>query len=152
MKEQEFNKIIRHVNAVLKASFFVIILLLGLIIYFLTDVFEPFKEKASTPPIVEKSENEIINGIHVETGLIDGKGLSLVIQNCTPCHSSKLITQNRMSIDGWKTTIRWMQDTQKLWDLGVNEEAILTYLATNYAPQKKGRRAVLTNIEWYELD
>jgi len=48
--------------------------------------------------------------------------------------------------------IRWMQQTQNLWDLGEDEEAIVTYLATYYAPEQKGRREVLTNIEWYNLE
>lgn len=96
-------------------------------------------------PIVE-------NGIHTKTGLIDDKGLSLIIANCTSCHSSKLITQNKMSRDRWLATIRWMQETQNLWQLGENEDAILDYLATNYAPEASGRRKNLSAIEWYELD
>lgn len=52
-----------------------------------------------------------------------------------------------MTKEGWVATIRWMQETQNLWDLGNQEEAIVNYLATNYASQKKGRRKVLTDIE-----
>ena len=48
--------------------------------------------------------------------------------------------------------IRWMQAEQKLWDLGENEDKILDYLAKNYAPENKGRRPILTDIDWYELD
>ena len=44
-----------------------------------------------------------------------------------------------------------MQETQNLWDLGGNQEIIVKYLTTNY-PYKKGRRAILSNIEWYELE
>ena len=45
-----------------------------------------------------------------------------------------------------------MQETQNLWDLGKNEDIIVKYLATYYAPEKKGRRQNLTNIEWYVLE
>ncbi len=98
------------------------------------------------------SEFEIENGVHVQTGLLDGEGLEQVVINCTSCHSSKLITQNRMTKAGWTATIKWMQETQNLWDLGGNEDLIVNYLAKYYAPEEKGRRAQLTNIEWYELD
>ena len=45
-----------------------------------------------------------------------------------------------------------MQETQNLWDLGENEDLITSYLAKNYGPEEKGRRHVLTNIEWYDLE
>ncbi len=96
---------------------------------------------------------KVEDGIHVATGLIDDEGLMTVIGSCTPCHSAKLITQNRATREGWLSMIRWMQATQNLWDLGErNEEIILDYLARNYAPEEKGRRAPLTDIEWYQLD
>ncbi len=95
--------------------------------------------------------DKIENGIHLRTGFAEGSGLQLVINNCTTCHSAKLVTQNRMSKERWKATIRWMQKTQNLWDLGANEEAIVNYLATYYAPTEKGRRQNLANIEWYNL-
>ncbi len=102
--------------------------------------------------VAEVDDNLIENGIHVKTGLKDGESLMLVVQNCTACHSAKIITQNRADREGWKNIIKWMQETQNLWQLGDNEEKIIDYLVTNYPPQKKGRRAVLTNIDWYELD
>ena len=97
------------------------------------------------------SEIEIKDGIHTETGFIAANGLEAVINNCTNCHSAKLVTQNRMTREGWLTTIRWMQKTQNLWDLGDQESIILDYLAKNYAPENKGRRQNLTVEEWYEL-
>lgn len=96
--------------------------------------------------------DKIENGIHLRTGFVEGDGLQLVINNCTSCHSAKLVTQNRMSKEKWLATIRWMQKTQNLWDLGANEEAIVNYLATYYAPSKSGRRKNLEEIEWYELE
>lgn len=97
------------------------------------------------------SENEIVDGIHLATGLKEAVGLNQVITNCTTCHSSKLIVQNRMGKEQWNATIRWMQETQGLWDLGKNQEVIVEYLTTNYPPIDKGRRAALTEIEWYNL-
>ena len=96
--------------------------------------------------------DKIENGIHIRTGFAEGDGLQLVINNCTSCHSAKLVTQNRMTKEKWLATIRWMQKTQNLWDLEANEEAIVNYLATYYAPFKSGRRKNLEEIEWYELE
>ena len=96
--------------------------------------------------------DKIENGIHVRTGFIDAPGMMVTVQNCTNCHSAKLVMQNRMNEERWKSTIKWMQETQNLWDLGENEAVIINYLVTNYPPKKVGRRAVLTDIEWYQLE
>ncbi len=95
---------------------------------------------------------EIVDGIHEPTGLLDGPGMDLVIRHCTGCHSAKLITQNRATARGWEGTIHWMQETQGLWDLGENEDEIINYLATFYAPEDVGRRKNLEVTEWYELN
>ncbi len=101
---------------------------------------------------VEEDMPEFGNGIHLATGLIEDDNVRLIIGNCTSCHSAKMVTQNRATRDGWKAMIKWMQETQGLWDLGDNEPLILDYLAKHYAPNKQGRRAPLTNIAWYELE
>tara|TARA_Y100000034_G_scaffold7140_1_gene7902 strand:- start:18524 stop:18991 length:468 start_codon:yes stop_codon:yes gene_type:complete len=101
---------------------------------------------------VVEDEDRIENGIHLRTGLKDGEGLMTVVNNCTNCHSAKLVTQNRMTAERWNTTIKWMQETQSLWELGEDQKIIVDYLVKNYPPQKKGRRLALTNIEWYELE
>lgn len=86
------------------------------------------------------------------TGLIVSDGLDLVTAHCTGCHSSKLITQFHTDRKGWLEKIRWMQQKQKLWDLGEAEPKILDYLAKNYPPTEKvNRRAALKNIDWYKL-
>ena len=86
------------------------------------------------------------------TGLVVSEGLNLVIANCTACHSSKLITQFHTDRQGWLEKIRWMQQKQKLWDLGEAEPKILDYLAKNYPPTEKvNKRANLKNISWYKL-
>ncbi len=95
---------------------------------------------------------EIVDGIHLPTGFVADEGLALVVANCTTCHSAQLVTQNRATREGWLGMIRWMQATQNLWDLGDNEEMIITYLSRNYAPEDVGRRQNLGEIEWYRLE
>ena len=75
-----------------------------------------------------------------------------VVNNCTNCHSAKLVTQNRMNAERWNATIKWMQETQNLWELGANQEIIVNYLVANYPAIAKGRRMSLKDIDWYELE
>jgi hypothetical protein len=116
--------------------------------------FPPDSGASGLSESIEKPEvysEEIQDGFHVETGFIAGEGLQLVIANCTNCHSAKLVTQNRFTKEGWTNVIRWMQETQGLWDLGANEEAIVAYLSTHYAPEARGRRKPL-EVDWYDLE
>lgn len=133
-----------------------VVVLIGLVAYLIIDARKPKPEVQATEQIVEEFNKEewdkIENGIHVRTGLIDAEGLMVVVSNCTSCHSAKLLTQNRMNAARWNETIKWMQETQGLWDLGGNQEIIVNYLVTNYPLKKKGRRLKLENIEWYELE
>lgn len=86
------------------------------------------------------------------TGLVVSEHLNLVIANCTGCHSSKLITQFHTDRQGWLEKIRWMQQKQKLWELGEAEPKILDYLSKNYPPvENVNRRANLKKIDWYKL-
>ncbi len=124
------------------------------VLYLLSNpnIFEKSKPEAEYVAVVEEDDfDKIENGIHVRTGLVEAEGLMAVVNNCTNCHSAKLVTQNRMNKERWVSTIRWMQETQNLWDLGNNEDIIVDYLVTNYPPSNKGRREVLKDIEWYEL-
>ncbi|EON74923.1 hypothetical protein ADIS_4617 [Lunatimonas lonarensis] len=135
------------------------VLLLIFVGYYVFDavVNEPNDFVAADAPIpLDQIENRVENGVHVATGLLEGDGLNLVIANCTACHSAQLITQNRADREGWKKMIVWMQRTQNLWDMGNQEEVILTYLATHYGPEDPQssagfRRAPLKDIDWYEL-
>ncbi len=78
------------------------------------------------------------------TGLKMAENWELVRANCTPCHSAKLVTQQRGSASQWLTMIRWMQEKQNLWQFDpVTEEKIIAYLADNYAPSAARRRAAL---------
>lgn len=152
----------RHSKNMMQSVYRALIpVVLGGVLLFLVFVLQQRQEKdeyTDVFPAEETTENatqdidQIVDGIHVRTGFVDGEGLMTVVANCTACHSASLVTQNRMSREGWESLIRWMQETQNLWDLGANETVILDYLAANYAPKKKGRRQRLTNIEWYELD
>ena len=156
MSEKEYLSKILRLAYRLTLLTLALVVFMGFIIVYST--YDPqFTAFRSKPEIVEQTaivddENKIENGIHVRTGLVDAEGLMTVVNNCTNCHSAKLIMQNRMSAERWNATIRWMQETQNLWDLGTNQEVIVNYLVTNYPPKKKGRRENLANIEWYELE
>ena len=143
-----FGKTIERILNLLVAVVFSGLALLGLVLYF---EFNQEPEPVSKKENVEALDLTIEDGIHTDTGLLAGDGLELVIKNCTNCHSSKLIIQNRATRDGWKNMIHWMQETQGLWPLRENEKPILDYLTKNYAPVKKGRRQNLTSVEWYEI-
>ncbi len=141
--------ILNHVDGVVRIIklVFAVVLLSPFIFYLLTKVdFEHSEE------VVEVVETPLIeNGIDLASGLIVDDNYELVNGTCSACHSIDLVTQNRATREGWKDLIVWMQQTQKLWDLGDNEALILDYLEKNYAPKQQGRRAPLKDIEWYEL-
>ena len=98
--------------------------------------------------------DKVENGIHVASGLVYVDNFDIIRANCTACHSGKLVAQNRATREGWQQMIRWMQETQGLWDLGKNEPIILDYLAKYYAPEEVGRRANIdmAEVEWYILE
>lgn len=111
-------------------------------------------QRTSTSIAADDDWDKIENGVHLQTGLIYDTHFALVRAHCTACHSGKLVAQNRATREGWQQMIRWMQETQGLWDLGVNEPKILDYLAKNYAPKEVGRRTNIdmAAVEWYILD
>ncbi|MGB5353733.1 MAG: hypothetical protein WBN32_09000 [Woeseia sp.] len=76
------------------------------------------------------------------TGLIKAEGWEQVRIHCGGCHSHKLVTGQRADAQTWLAIIRWMQATQNLWQFEpATEQAIVTYLATNYPPRENQRRA-----------
>lgn len=97
-------------------------------------------------------DDKVVDGIHLATGMPYDERFPIVKATCTACHSSKLVTQNRATREGWKQMIDWMQETQGLWELGGNEPIILDYLAEYYAPKEIGRRAGLEDVEYYILE
>ena len=154
-KEEGFRKQVNKVYRLMVLLFSLFLITGGLLVYYTIDPsFFNFQSRSDTIVSipVEEDEDRIENGIHIRTGLIEAEGLMTVVNNCTNCHSSKIVIQNRMNTERWNATIKWMQETQNLWDLGKNQEVIVNYLATNYPPKDKGRREVLTNIDWYELE
>jgi len=152
------DQILKLVNRLVYLFFF--ILLLPVFYFYGPLLFEKDEATVNDIELVESTENSESENteltlkkgtIDPENGLIVDDNYKLVEQNCSACHSLKLVTQNRATEEGWKEIIVWMQETQKLWDLGENEPKIITYLGKNYAPNKKGRRLNLKDIEWYEL-
>ena len=69
-------------------------------------------------------------------GLPPGKGLELVLKNCTACHSIDIIRENHMSREAWDKTITWMQEKQGLWKLGKDRKIILDYLSKAQGEEK----------------
>ncbi|KEA64777.1 putative periplasmic protein [Marinobacterium lacunae] len=79
-----------------------------------------------------------------DTGFVIAPGWETVKNNCTACHSSKLVTQNAGSRNRWQYVIRWMQETQGLWQFPAEtEKTILDYLTEHYGPKEGARRPPL---------
>ena len=157
-KQDKFRQQVKSFYSVLVISF-ALVLLIGVvgITYMMDPSAFSFKGDPPNSEVIgttgeDDDWDKIENGIHLRTGFKDGEGLMTVVNNCTNCHSAQLVIQNRMNEERWIETIRWMQKTQNLWDLGPNEKIIVNYLVTNYPPKSKGRREALTNIEWYPLE
>ncbi|MBT8320990.1 MAG: monoheme cytochrome C [Eudoraea sp.] len=151
-----FQKQVKAIYRLMLGLFGIFGLMVATVLYLMADPDLSFflgKEDTAYVAVVEEDDyDKIENGIHVRTGLVDAEGLMTVVNNCTNCHSAQLVIQNRMNEERWIATIRWMQETQNLWDLGKNEEIIVDYLVTNYPLKKKGRREILSNVEWYVLE
>ncbi len=76
--------------------------------------------------------------------LADADGWQLVYAHCSACHSLQLVVAQRGDRGTWLRLIRWMQETQNLWEIDPDtESAILDYLAENYPPAARYRRAPL---------
>ncbi len=66
----------------------------------------------------------------------------LIRNNCSACHSTRLITQQSGDAEQWLGLIRWMQEEQNLWQFDADtEDRIISYLAENYPPRAQQRRA-----------
>lgn len=75
------------------------------------------------------------------TGLKVAPGWQSVRAHCGGCHSHALVTGQRADRDTWLEIIRWMQQTQNLWQFSPElEDEILDYLADNYSPRPSTRR------------
>ena len=127
------------------------LILFGLIILFVGYLVSNADNEPEEMIIEPLEETKIDEKLH-PSGLIEAEGVTQVVNNCTQCHSTAIISQNRLNEEGWRQLIIWMQETQNLWDLGDNEQIIIDYLVANYPPLQKGRRANLADVEWYELN
>lgn len=84
----------------------------------------------------------VADEIDPATGLVKAPGSELVRIHCGGCHSLKLVTGQRADRQTWLAIIRWMQETQNLWQFDPQTEAgILDYLSSAYPPQPNRRRA-----------
>lgn len=138
-------------QAVAILSILVALIFIGWVQY--PSFFSASKQVEPTAQVAEMvDEDKVENGIDVASGFVAEGDYLIVKRTCTACHSGKLVTQNRASREGWLDMIRWMQETQKLWDLGPAEDKVLDYLAKYYGPQKKGRRMPLEVEEWYMIE
>ncbi|PRY89015.1 cytochrome C [Mongoliibacter ruber] len=156
MQSNDIRKLLTAVAALGLMMVFLIVSAIGLIVMvqfqpeILTNWFADSKEEVPAVEVQVVDEEWTDEKIE-EVGLVQGEGLQLVLANCTNCHSAKLVTQNRFTREGWIQVIRWMQETQGFWDLGSNEDPIVDYLSTHFAPEAKGRRKPL-EVEWYSLE
>ncbi len=107
-------------------------------------------ESPAPAPVAQSPTPEVQNvptpsdSIDPASGLVMDEHWELVRAHCSVCHSIRLVTQNRADRDTWLAWIRWMQDSQGLWEFDpVTEAGILDYLATHYAPVAVGRRPPL---------
>ena len=58
-----------------------------------------------------------------DTGLIVAEGWELAAAHCGGCHSYRLVTAQRGDEAFWRSTIRWMQSTQNLWQIPAAQES-----------------------------
>lgn len=105
--------------------------------------------KARSPSVSASPQEPVIRpGQKPETdpatGLFKAEGWELVAANCSGCHSTKLVVQNRGSREHWRSLIRWMQKEQNLWTFAPDvEDKIITYLSTYYGGHATSRRSAL---------
>jgi hypothetical protein len=79
-----------------------------------------------------------------KTGLVMAEDWQLAAAHCGGCHSHRLVTAQRGDAEFWRSTIRWMQKTQNLWQIPPEQETrLITYLAGNYDESDWGRRPSL---------
>lgn len=81
--------------------------------------------------------------INPDTGLIIDPDSPLVEANCLACHESNLIINMHASRKAWLAAIRWMQDSEGLWEIEPeDEEKILNYLEKYYGEKYDTRRRI----------
>ena len=142
MEDKQRKNKLSNTNRLLLIGGIVCVVAVIFIYFNATETNQNSLDKIDNHEIIKDADDldQIVDGIHVRTGFVDAPGLMAVVNNCTSCHSSQLVLQNKMNKERWTSTIRWMQKTQNLWELGDNEDIIINYLVTNYPPKKKGQK------------
>ena len=83
--------------------------------------------------------------VSAQADLKAGEGMELVQGHCSACHGVSLVTSQRGDRKYWLNLIRWMQQTQNLWEIPAQDETqILDYLSKHYAESEWGRRPNLS--------
>ena len=68
--------------------------------------------------------------------LPDTEGVDVVYYACTACHSTALMTQQRLSRERWDYVLTWMVDSQNMNEPSPEDrETMLTYLTRHYGEQ-----------------
>ncbi|EAL8807452.1 cytochrome C [Campylobacter jejuni] len=78
--------------------------------------------------------------INPDTGLIIDPDSPLVEANCLACHGSNLITNMHASRKAWLAAIRWMQDSEGLWEI---EPELEKYYGEKYDTRRRIPLAIL---------
>lgn len=62
--------------------------------------------------------------------LPEHEGRNVTFAFCSPCHSMRLVAQQRLDRDGWEEVIDWMADEQGMVELlPETRQVVLDYLA-----------------------
>ncbi|GER06421.1 hypothetical protein GCM10007972_01330 [Iodidimonas muriae] len=73
--------------------------------------------------------------------MVAGEGRETSYYLCSGCHSTKLVTQQRLSRDRWAYLLDWMTKEQGMAELDAESRTIiLDYLSTAYGPSTTQRK------------
>jgi len=65
--------------------------------------------------------------------LVAGKGAEETYNNCTACHSERIVAQQGLTENAWKELLVWMVDEQEMDEVEEPDYSlIINYLAANY--------------------
>jgi hypothetical protein len=68
-------------------------------------------------------------------GLPRTDGYMLVDQNCTACHSIRIVMQQHQTEERWDYLLTWMVQDQGMWEMPAEERAsVLAYLVEHFGP------------------
>lgn len=71
-----------------------------------------------------------------------GEAKELVFDQCSSCHSIKLVVGKELSIDGWAAVLKTMWEDQGMMELSAGERGrILDYLARWYGEDRAAAKS-----------